>query len=136
VQVGDASNGAAERIYIGGGYFHHNRENGVDIKDSQDIVVSGVMMEGFRPTSSSPGEALIIHDDAFDAQIYDNVITDSTMGMVSSGRAGHIIDGNNIQALNVGIQLRNTQNITVTNNTVVAPIRIEVQDGVTGTIQQ
>jgi hypothetical protein len=136
VQVGDASNGAAERIYIGGGYFHHNRENGVDIKDSQDIVVSGVMMEGFRPTTSSPGEALIIHDDAFDARIYDNVITDSTMGMVSSGRAGHIIDGNNIQALNVGIQLRNTQNITVTNNTVVAPIRIEVQGGVTGTIQE
>jgi hypothetical protein len=135
VQVGDASRGAAERVYIGGGYFHHNRENAVDIKDSQDVVVSGVMMEGFRPTSSSPGEALIIHDDAYDARIYNNVVRDATLGMVSSGEAGHVIDGNNIQALSVGIQVRNTDNITVTNNTISAPTRIEVQSGVTGSIQ-
>ena len=72
------------------------------------------MMEGFRPTSSSPGEALIVHDDAYDARIYDNIIRDSTLGIVSSGRSGHIID----------------------NDTIVAPIRIDVQGGVTGTIQQ
>jgi parallel beta-helix repeat protein len=136
VQVGDATRASAERVYMGGGYFHHNRENAVDIKDSRDIVVSGVLMEGFRPTSSSPGEALIIHDDAFDARVYDSIVRDATMGMVSSGRSGHIIDGNNIQALSVGIQLRNTDNITVTNNTVSAPTRIDVQSGVTGTVQQ
>jgi hypothetical protein len=135
VQVGDASRGAAERVYIGGGYFHHNRENAVDIKDSQDVVVSGVMMEGFRPTSSSPGEALIIHDDAYDARVYDNVVRDATLGMVSSGESGHVIDGNNIQALSVGIQLRNTSNLTVTDNTVSAPTRIQVQSGVSGNIQ-
>jgi pectate lyase len=136
VQIGDASNGSPARVYVGGGHFHHNRENGVDIKDSQGIVVSGVLMDGFRPTSSSPGEAVIIHDDARDAEVYDNVITDSTLGVVSTGLEGHTIDGNNIQALSVGIRLRNTQNITVTNNTITAPTRIDVQDGVTGTIQQ
>jgi hypothetical protein len=135
VQVGDASRGSGERVYIGGGYYHHNRENAVDIKDSRDVVVSGVMMEGFRPTSSSPGEALIIHDDAYDARIYDNVVRDSNLGMVSSGLSGHIIDGNNIEAISVGIQLRSTRDITVTNNTIVAPTRIQVQGGVTGTIQ-
>jgi hypothetical protein len=136
VQVGDANKDTAARVYIGGGYFHHNRENAVDIKDSRDIVVSGVLMEGFRPTSSSPGEALIIHDDAFDARIYDNIVRDATMGMVSSGRSGHIINGNNIEALSIGIQLRNTDDITVTGNTVSAPTRIDVQGGVSGTVQQ
>ncbi|MES9851421.1 MAG: right-handed parallel beta-helix repeat-containing protein [Candidatus Thiodiazotropha sp. L084R] len=135
IQVGDASRGSASRVYIGGGYFHHNRENAIDIKDSNDVVVSGVHMEGFRPTSSSPGEALIIHDDAFNARIYDNVVRDSTIGMVSSGDSDHIIDGNDIIALSRGIQIRNTQNITVTNNTVYAPTPIDLQSGVTGTIQ-
>jgi pectate lyase len=136
VQVGDASRGSASRIYISGGYMHHNRENAIDIKDSVDIVVSGVRMEGFRPTSSSPGEAVILHDDARNARVFDNVILDSTLGIVSSGESGHIIDGNEIQALSVGIQLRNTKNITVTSNTVTAPRRIEVQGGITGTVQQ
>ncbi|MES9992811.1 MAG: right-handed parallel beta-helix repeat-containing protein [Candidatus Thiodiazotropha sp.] len=135
VQIGDASRGSASRVYIGGGYFHHNRENAVDIKDSHDVVVSGVTMEGFRPTSSSPGEALIVHDDAYDARIYDNVIRDSTLGMVSSGLSGHIINGNDIVALSVGIQLRNTRNITVTDNTVSAPTPIEVQGGISGSVQ-
>lgn len=135
IQVGDASRGSASRVYIGGGFFHHNRENAVDIKDSHDVVVSGVNMEGFRPTSSSPGEALVIHDDAYDARIFDNVIRDSTLGIVSSGLSGHIINGNDIVGLSVGIQLRNTQNITVTDNVVSAPTPIEVQGGISGTIQ-
>ncbi|MES9971271.1 MAG: right-handed parallel beta-helix repeat-containing protein [Candidatus Thiodiazotropha sp.] len=135
IQVGDSSRGSASRVYIGGGYFHHNRENAVDIKDSQDIVVSGVRMEGFRPTSSSPGEALIVHDDAYDARIFDNVIRDSRLGIVSSGRSGHIINGNDIVTLSVGIQLRNTRDITVTDNTLSAPTPIEVQGGISGTVQ-
>ncbi len=135
IQVGDATRGSGARVYIGGGYYHHNRENAVDIKDSNDVVVSGVMMEGFRPTSSSPGEALIIHDDAFDARVYDCIISDSTLGIVSSGKSGHIIQDNTIQALRVGIQLRNTSNLTVTGNVIDAPVDIEVQGGVSGTIQ-
>jgi hypothetical protein len=27
IQCGDASNGDCQRVYIGGGYMHHNREN-------------------------------------------------------------------------------------------------------------
>jgi hypothetical protein len=135
IQVGDASRGMASRIYISGGYMHHNRENAIDIKDSLGVVVSGVLMEGFRPTGSSPGEAVILHDAARDARILDNILTDTTLGIVSSGESGHIIDGNTIVALDVGIQLRNTREITVTNNVISAPTRIEVQGGVTGTVQ-
>ena len=135
VQIGDASRGTGTRIYVGGGYMHHNRENAIDIKDSNDVVVSGVLMEGFRPTGSSPGEALILHDDAYDARILDNVIRDTTLGIVSSGRSGHLIEGNNITALSEGIQLRATTNITVRQNTISAPTCVNLQSGVSGSVQ-
>ena len=135
VQVGDASRGAASNVYIGGGYFHDNRENAVDIKDSNNIVVSGVTMDGFFSTGSSSGEAIVMHDDAFNSKIYDNVITNSRIGIVSSGKDGHIIDGNNVTATTTGIELRATTNIVVTNNTIDAPVAIDVQGGVSGTIQ-
>lgn len=137
VQVGDASRGSAERVYIGGGYFHDNRENAVDIKDSKDVVVSGLRMSGFARTESSSGEALIIHDDAFDARIYDNTISDTFMGIVSSGKSGHIIENNTISATHVGIQIRSTRNLTVRDNTIDAPRRVHINGGgVTGSIQR
>jgi hypothetical protein len=135
VQVGDASRGSASRVYIGGGYFHHNRENGVDIKDSNDIVVSGVFMEGFRSTNSDPGSAVVVHDDAFDALIYDNIIIDAPVGIVSSGARGHVINKNRISVSRTGIELRNTQNLTVTENVIEAPTCVNNQSGTSGDIQ-
>lgn len=129
VQVGDASRGSANNVYIGGGRFYNNRENGVDIKDSRNVVVSGVTMYGFRPTESSPGEAIIIHDDAYDAKIINNDIYDSTMGIVSSGHEGHVITKNKIKAKDVGIELRNTRNLTVLENEIDAPQRYHIQHG-------
>lgn len=135
VQVGDASRGSASRVYIGGGYMHHNRENAIDIKDSRDIVVSGVRMETFSGSSSDPGAAVVIHDDAYDARIYDNIVRDARFGMVVSGVSGHILDGNDIQAHSKGLELRNTSNLTVTNNTISAPIPVDCQSGLSGNIQ-
>jgi hypothetical protein len=135
IQCGDASRGSCSNVYIGGGFMHDNRENGVDIKDSRNVVVSGVRMSGFRSTASSPGEAVIVHDDSFNAKIYDNIISDSIIGIVSSGASGHIIDGNTIQAISEGIQLRNTSSLTVTNNTINAPTCVNNQGGTSGNIQ-
>jgi len=137
VQVGDASRGSGNRVYLGGGYYHHNRENAVDIKDSSDVVVSGILMEGFRPTGSSPGEALILHDDAVNGRVYDNVIRDASIGIVSSGKSGHIIEGNDIEALRTGMEIRSTKNITVTGNRIDAPRHVLVQGGgVSGEVQR
>ena len=129
IQVGDASRGVGTNVYIGGGYYHDNRENGVDIKDSTNIVVSGVTMSGFSPTSSDPGSAIVVHDDAYDSKFYDNNISDTRVGIVSSGRSGHIIDGNTIGASGTGIELRNTANCVISNNTISAPVPIDVQGG-------
>ena len=136
VQVGDATRGAGSNIYIGGGFFHDNKENAVDIKDSANIVVSGVRMDGFKEGVASRGEAIVVHDDAYDARIYDNIITNSRKGIVSSGYQGHIIDNNSIDATQYDIELRNTRNIKVLNNTNPnGPLKINRQSGVTGEIQ-
>lgn len=135
IQCGDASRGSCSNVYISGGYMHDNRENAIDIKNSSNVVVSGVRMAGFRPTASSSGNALILHDDANNAKIFDNMISDAPMGIVSSGRRGHTIEGNTITTSRVGIQLRNTSNLTVRNNDISAPRCVEVQGGTSGSIQ-
>lgn len=121
VQVGDASRGAASNVYIGGGFFYNNKENAVDIKDSTNIIVSGVTAYGFAPSASSDGTAMVVHDDAFGAKFYDNKITDSNKGIKSTGVSGHIIDGNNINA-RVAIECRNTNDVTIINNQAVGDI--------------
>jgi parallel beta-helix repeat protein len=135
VQIGDASRGSADKVYVAGSYFHDNRENGVDIKDSTGIMICKNRMHGFSPSSSDSGVAMVIHDDAFDAHMAENEIYDTTIGIVSSGARGHIIEDNNIQASRTGIELRNTQNLTVRNNTIDAPTCVNNQSGTSGSIQ-
>lgn len=135
VQCGDASRGRCDNVYIGGGSFHNNRENGVDVKDSRNVVVSGVSLYGFAGTSSDPGAAIVVHDDAYDARFLDNIISNARIGVVTSGVSGHEIDGNSIQATFRGIECRNTQNVKITNNYISAPTPIERQSNCNGIIQ-
>ena len=135
VQIGDSSRGSADRVYVGGGDFHNNRENAVDIKDSTNVVISCVSMHGFHDTGNDEF-AMVIHDDAFGVLAYDNVIYDTLYGIVSTGEKGHVIDGNTIVAGTIGIQLRNTRDMTVTNNAISARVCIDRQRNVSGTIQR
>lgn len=135
IQCGDASRGNCTNVYIGGNFFHDNRENGVDIKDSTNVVVSGNTMSGFAGTHSDPGAAIVIHDDAFDAKIYDNIIRDARIGLVTSGVSGHEITGNAIEAAFRGIECRNTRNLTIAGNEIAAPTKIERQSNCKGAIQ-
>lgn len=135
IQCGDTSRGSCSNVYISGGYMHDNRENAIDVKDSSNVVISGVRMAGFRPTASSSGNAVILHDHAVDAKVFDNMISDVPLGIVSSGLSGHTIEGNTVTASSVGIQLRNTDDLTVRNNDISAPECVENQGGTSGSIQ-
>jgi len=137
VQVGDSSRCEANNVYIGGGMFFENRENAVDIKNSTNVVVSGVEMFGFAPTNTDPGSAIVIHDQARNAKIYDNVITNSNIGIVSSGLDGHEINGNSISTNgpnSIGFECRNTTNITFTDNDITARVPI-ANSNCRGTVQ-
>lgn len=129
VQVGDASRGDGNQVYIGGGYHHDNRENAIDVKNSRDVVISGVRMANFMSVGSSHGEAIVLHDQAFNTKVFDCEIINANLGIVSSGKSGHVINGNRIQARTAGIQLRNTRPITVTENIIDAPLKIQIQGG-------
>ena len=59
VQIGSsrADEPWAEHVYIGRNHLHDDRENGVDIKQARDVVVSENQIHSYRPSSSSSGEA-------------------------------------------------------------------------------
>jgi nitrous oxidase accessory protein NosD len=101
VQVGSASAEEpwAERIYIGRNELHHDRENGVDIKQSRDVVVSENRIHSYLPTSSSSGEAIVVHDDPERVWIVNNEIRDAARGVVCTGAAGFYVVGNLIERI-------------------------------------
>lgn len=135
IQIGDAARGAAQRVYVAGGEFRGNRENCIDVKDSEDIVLSGFRCLDLLNPNDEFG--VVIHDDAYYVSVYDGYFSNVNYGIVSSGQVGHIIDGNSINARRIGIQLRSTQRMYVANNLIEAGARcIEIQGNVTGSIQR
>ena len=48
--------------YVGHNHFHDNGENAIDVKHSRDVIISQNRMHGARPSSSSSGEIVIIHE--------------------------------------------------------------------------
>lgn len=136
IQCGDATRGGCSNVYIAGGSYHSNRENAVDIKDSNNVVVSGVQMYGFSATQENgPNPAIVVHDDAYGSKFYDNDISQTIYGIVTSGVSGHEITGNTISASQIGIQCRNTQNVNISGNTISAPTRIDRQSNCNGIVQ-
>ena len=112
IQIGDASRGSASRVYVAGGQFHGNRENCLDVKDSQDIVLSGFLC--YDQLNPNDEFGVVIHDDAYHTEVLDGMFSNVNFGILSSGQADHVFDRNNIQAFIIGIQLRSTSNRTVT----------------------
>ncbi len=68
VQVNSTSTGTLARfIYIGRNLMHEDTENAVDIKQSEDVIISQNTVYGYTPTnfttSGSDGTAIVINDD-------------------------------------------------------------------------
>jgi hypothetical protein len=104
IQVGSQNSAEpwARYVFIGGNRIYDDRENGVDIKKSRDVVVSQNSISGYGITSSSAGEAIVTHDKPQRIWILNNTVGYSEQGIVSSGAAGYVVAGNLI----VGIRHR------------------------------
>jgi hypothetical protein len=50
-------------IYIGRNILHEDRENGVDLKYAQDIIVSENILYGYQDASTSDGSAMVLGSD-------------------------------------------------------------------------
>ncbi len=96
VQIGNANSAEpwANHIYVGGNTLHEDRENGVDIKRSRDVIVSENTIYGYAPTSSSSGEATVTHNGAQRIWFINNVVRNSNTGIVCSGADAYYVVGN------------------------------------------
>ena len=100
VRVGDdppAPEPWTRYVYIARNQFHDNQENGLDVKQSRDIVVSQNEMYHFDPpaSGSDDGTALVVHYDAQRVWILYNRVHDATNGIRCTGaQDGFYVIGN------------------------------------------
>jgi hypothetical protein len=99
IQVGIATTADTNRvnnIYVGNNTFHSDRENAVDIKEANNIVVSTNHLYDYHPVDSSDGTIVIIHNDSKNIKVLNNRIHSGTWGVVTTGALDTWISGNTI----------------------------------------
>jgi hypothetical protein len=86
IQLGDSNSVEpwVHHVYIGRNTGYGSRENCVDIKRARDVIVSGNDCSGYKPTSSSSGETIVVHNAPERVWILNNKIHDSALGVVTS----------------------------------------------------
>jgi hypothetical protein len=96
IQVGSASSPEpwASHVFIGANRLYQDRENGLDIKRSRDVVAAQNLIYGYVVRSSSSGEAIVTHDGAQRVWIVNNVVAASNRGVVSTGARDYVVLGN------------------------------------------
>ena len=113
-------------IYIGRNVFHEDRENAVDLKLSEDIIISENICYGYKNASTSDGTAIILGADggpirpwAIFNEIYDCEGSGIRIEEVANGSKAYII-GNRITNVKHGfvLQKRCTEGLYIVNNTV------------------
>lgn len=124
---------STHHIYIGGNIFFDHRENGIDLKQANDVIVSENIIYGHRPTGSSSGEGIVIHYDPKRIWIINNIIYDCERGIVGTGSSdthfiGNVVynirhtsttyDSSSPYAPGAAIHVRNSSDVHIYNNTV------------------
>lgn len=101
MQIGSASSAEpwAQHIYVGRNDLHDDRENGVDVKQARDVVISENRIYSYAPTSSSSGEAVVVHDDPERVWVLNNEIRDAARGVSCTGAVGFYVVGNVIHRI-------------------------------------
>lgn len=125
----------AQGVFIARNKIHEDRENGVDIKQSRDVVLLSNAIYGYRERSSSAGEAVVAHGLAERVWILNNFVAASVRGIVSTGTSVYVVAGNLVHSIRhnpantydpnslfsaFGIHTRNSSNVYHVNNTVWA----------------
>ncbi len=115
-------------VYIGRNVFHEDRENGVDLKNIHDVVVSQNVMYGYARSRTSLGDAVVIGSMGVSptkgphrSWFLFNDIRDSRNGIRVEGARDCWIIGNTIHDTTAnGVQFdidSDSRNVNVINNT-------------------
>lgn len=133
VILAHGANFSTHHIYIGRNTFYQNRENGIDLKQANDVIVSENTIYNHRPVSSSPGEGIVVHYEPRRIWILYNKVYDCDLGIVTTGSSETYIIGNvisnirctggtfnptSVYSRGAAIQVRNSGSIYIVNNTL------------------
>ncbi|RJG37441.1 hypothetical protein D1Z90_19740 [Motilimonas pumila] len=129
----------SHHFYYGGNISHDEGENCVDIKQADDVIISGNSCYNIEPTSSSSGECMVVHYGPSRIWFINNDISNCVSGILSTGAFDVHVVGNNIQHMSenvdeyhgdissyqsgVAIMAYNTGNTYISNNTITDAIR-------------
>jgi len=86
----------AQFVYVGRNHMHEDRENGIDVKQSRDVILSQNIIYGYVPRNSSSGEAIVVHNGPDRVWILSNLVASSTLGIVGTFARGYAVIGNAI----------------------------------------
>ena len=128
-QVGDASLITEARpynVYIGGNSCYGNLEDGVDIKQCSNIIISS------NTFYNQQGSGVVIHNNPINLWVINNTIHNTSDGIVSTGADGVNILGNlvynvhrtpgtsadNIWTNGISIKAYSSQNVSIIGNTI------------------
>lgn len=93
----DAMEGApANGLVIEGNTLYDTRENAVDIKHCQNVEIRGNTAHGFHKSSTSNGEAMVIHLQANTVTVEGNDISGSSRGVVTGRGAQKVTVRRNV----------------------------------------
>jgi nitrous oxidase accessory protein NosD len=111
--------------------LHSTGENAVDIKTCRDVTVRRNRMYNFRKSSSSSGEAVVVHYSAKNIRIQDNEISKAGKGIAVGGvtegppPSEVVVSGNHISEISsaggsdgAGIRVENATNVQLEGNTI------------------
>lgn len=152
IQVGQANLAAGtfpNHIYIAGNTFHGDRENGVDVKDADNVVISQNEIYDYSVVSSSNGEGIVIHDEANGIWCIANKIYNTNIGIYASSEGninalyneirdlnGTVDTGGPYYEPNTAIFINGVVDLCASYNTIHnASIGIQIATGVSGTIE-
>ena len=83
-------------------------------------MISDNELQGASVSVSSSGECVVIHESGDNVRLYDNLMRDCAVGIVtatSGGGARYIeVDGNTFRNMRLGIQNRGGGHADITNN--------------------
>jgi hypothetical protein len=138
----------SHHFYYGGNISHDERENCVDIKQADDVIISENTCYNIEPSSSSPGECMVVHYGPSRIWFINNDISECVSGIISTGAHEVHVIGNNIHGMKeiagethgdlssfqsgVGVMAYNTGNTYISNNTITDAVRGIAYQALTG----
>lgn len=121
VQVGSVGLSETARphyVYVGDNTMYEDRENAIDIKSADHVVITSNVIYGYSESASSNGEAIVTHDNSVNVWYINNNISSAAEGLVVSAATETYVIGNIIHDVEKGINIWNAVAVPLINNTV------------------